>query len=85
MCVCVCVCVCVRVRVCVVCVCVLARIRLDLSSYSIDFNRTGLIFFAFLCDGGSKIRFLIGPMLFGFISNFRISKDLYLLFFNDRI
>ena len=67
-CVCVCACVCVCVCVCVyVCVCVC--IRLDLSFYSVDFNRTGLIFL-FLCDGGSKIRFLIGPIRFCFISNF---------------
>ena len=51
-----------------VCVC----IRLDLSFYSVDFNRTGLILFIFifflLCDCWSKIRFLIGAMRFCFIS-----------------
>ena len=55
---------CVRVRVRVrVCVCVCACIRLDLSFYSVDFNRTGLIF-VFLCDGGSKIRFSVGRCVF---------------------
>ena len=40
------VCVCVCVGVCVgVCVC----IRQDLSFYSVDFNRAGLIFFVFFC------------------------------------
>ena len=62
---CVCVCACVRVRVCVLCACVCVCvcgcvclcIRLDCSFYSIVFNRTGIIFFVFLCDGRSKIRF----------------------------
>ena len=77
-CVCVCVCVCVSV-----CVCVL---RLNLSFYSVDFNRIVLIFFVFfLCDGGSKIRFLIGSMRFCFITNFRFSQNLFLIFFNDRV
>ena len=71
MCVCVCVCVCMRV-------CTLF--------YSVHFNRTGLIFFViFLCGCGSKIRFLIGPMRFCFISNFLFSQNLFLIFFNGRV
>ena len=66
-------------------VCVCLCIRLDLSFYSVDFNRRVLIFFVFfLCDGGSKIRFFIGPMRFCFISNFLFSQNLFLIFFNDR-
>ena len=45
---CVRVCVCVCVGVCG-CVCVRACIHLDLSLYSVDFNRTDLIFFVFFC------------------------------------
>ena len=54
-----------------ICMCVRVCVRLDLSFYSVDFNRTGLIFFFlfFLCYFGSKICFLIGPMHFFFISN----------------
>ena len=40
---------------------------------------TGQVSF-FLCDCGSKIRFLIVPMRFCFISNFRFSQNLFLLF-----
>ena len=65
--------------------CVCVYIRLDLSFYSDDFNRRVLIFFVFLCDGGSKIRFLIGPIRFCFISNFLFSQNLFLIFFNDRM
>ena len=64
-----CVCVCVYVYMCV----------------SVDFNRRVLIFFVFLCDGGSKIRFLIGPMRFCFISSFLFSQNLFSIFFNDRV
>ena len=62
------------------CVRACVRVRLDLSFYLVDFNRTGLIFFVFfLCDGGSKIRFLVGPMRFCVISNFRFSQNLFFL------
>ena len=84
LCVCVCVFVCVfvcvyvRVRVCVcVCVCVYAWISASTRSLL-----TGEFSFSsfFLCDSGLKIRFLIGPMSFGFISNFRFSQNLIWLF-----
>ena len=73
-----CVCVCVGVCACVF-------IRLDLSFYSVDFNRRVIIFIVFLCDGGSKISFLIRPMRFCFILNFLFSQNLFLIFFNDRV
>ena len=65
--------------------CVCVCIRLDLSFYPVDFNRRVIIFFVFLCDGGSEIRFLIGLMRFCFISNFLFSQNLFLIFFNDRV
>ena len=62
------VCVCARARVCVcVCVCVC----LDLSFFSVDFNRTGLIFFVFLCDCESKIHFRLGIFVLFRIFDFR--------------
>ena len=82
---CVCVCVRARARVCVcACVRVCVCVRLDLSFDSVDFNQS-FHFRFFSCDGGSKIRFLIGPMCFCFISNFLFSQDIFLIFFNDRI
>ena len=84
--VCVCVCVCVSVCVCVcVRVCVCVCIRLDLSFYSVDFNRRVLIFIVFLCDGGSKLRFLIGPMRFFFYFEFSVLSKLIFVFFNDKV
>ena len=87
MCVCVCVCVCARVcaRVCVcvcvyVCVCVCVCVRLDLSLYSVDFNRTGLIFFVFLCDNGSKILFLLGQCVFVLFRIFYFLKTVFRFF-----
>ena len=76
--------VCVCVRVCVgVCMYVCVCIRLDLNFYSIDFNRKDLILFVFfLCDGGSNPRFLIGPIRFFFISNFRFSQNCFFAFFS---
>ena len=62
-----CVCVCVRV-------CVYARI--SASTRSILTEQVSF----FLCDCGSKIRFLIGTMHFCFISNFRFSQNYFLLF-----
>ena len=77
-----CVCACVRACACAcACVCVCVCVRLDLSFYSVDFNRRVLIFFVFLCYGGSKIRFLIGPIRFCFISNFLLSLNFIFNFF----
>ena len=81
---------CVRVRAwvraCVracVCVCVYAWISASSRSIlTVEFSFSSFL----LCDGGSKIRFLIGPMRFSFISNFRFPQNLFLLFFfNDRL
>ena len=75
--VCVCVCVCARARVCVcVCVCVYVCVcvPLYLRIYSIDFNRTGLIF-SFFYEFGKKSTFLFADMfsvLFRIIDNHRI-------------
>ena len=90
---CACVCVLVWVRACVrVCVYVCASARvfvyawISASTRSIltgSFSNHFLRFF--LCDGGSKIRFLIGPRRFCFISNFLFSQNLFLIFFNDRV
>ena len=57
-----------------------ARIKKHALNQAIDTLKN-----CFLCDGGSKIRFLIGPMRFYFISNFRFSQNYFFLFFNDRI
>ena len=69
----------VCVRACVrACVCIYAWISASTRSIL-----TGEFSFSsfFLCDGGSKIRFLIGPMRFCFISNFLFSQNLFLIFF----
>ena len=74
---------CVRACVCV-CVCACAPgSQLLLGRFKPD--RSHFLCFFFLYDGGSKIRFLMGPMRFCFISNFRFSQNLFLLFSNDRI
>ena len=60
-----------------VCVCVCVRVRvcvripLYLRIYTVDFNRVGLIFYD-------------SPIRFCFMLNFRFSKNLFLIFFNDR-
>ena len=76
------------VRACVrVCVCACVCIRLDLSFYSVDFNRTDLIFFVFFffcLMAGNNPFFVCGSMRFCFISNFRFSY-LFLPFLNYRI
>ena len=69
-------CVCVCVYVCV-CVCMCVRVRV-----CVCVILTGQVLFSFfLCDGDSKIRFLIGPIRFCFISNFRFSQNCFSLFF----
>ena len=67
-----------------VCVCVYVYAWISASTRSILTGQVSFFLF-FLCDGGSKIRFLIGPIRFCFISNFRFSQNCFLLFFNERI
>ena len=82
--VCVCVWVCVCVGVCG-CVCARARIPLYLRIYAVDFNRVMLIFVLFFySEFGKKIIFYDSPIRFCFMSNFRFSKNFFLIFFNDR-
>ena len=65
----------VRVRVC---------IPLYLQIYAVDFNRVGLIFLVFYAEFEKKIILYDSPICFCFMSNFRFSKNLFLIFFNDR-
>ena len=67
-CVCVCVCACV-------CVCVCTRSIL---------TGWGSFFSFFYSEFGKKIIFYDSPIRFCFMSNFRFSKNLLLIFFNDR-
>ena len=66
-----------------VCVCVCAYIPLYFRIYAVDFNRVGLIFFVY-SEFGKKIIFYDSPIRFCFMSNYRFSKNLFLIFFNDR-
>ena len=59
-------------------VCVYAWI--SASTRSILTEQVSFFLFFFLCNGGSKIRFLIGPMCFCFISIFDFLK-IYFCFF----
>ena len=80
--VCACVCVRARARVCVcVCVCVRVCVRLDLSFYSIDFNRTGLIFFVFFVWWRVENPFFGLPDAFLFYLDFSIFSKLIFVFF----
>ena len=69
-----------------VCVCVYVCIPLYLRIYAVDFNGVALIFFLFFnSERWKKIIFYGSPIRFCFMSNFRYSKNLFLIFFIDRI
>ena len=78
--VCVCVCVCARARARVhVCVCTNTALSPDLRR---RFSPDGAHFFVFLF--GKKIIFYDSLIRFCFMWNFRFSKNLFLIFINDR-
>ena len=63
-------------------VCACVSIRLDLSFYSVDFNRTGLIFFVFFCVmAGQKSVFWLGPCVFVLLRICYVLK-IYICFFS---
>ena len=85
LCVCVCMCVCARVCVCArarvcVCVCVCVCVRLDLSFYSVGFNRRVLIFFVFCVMAGQKSVFLLGRCVFVLFRIFYFLKIVFRFF-----
>ena len=78
--VCACVCVCVRACACA-CVCAHVCVYTPRSQLQLGrFQPERSLLLRFLCDGRSKIRFLIRPMRFYFISNFLFSQNLVLIF-----